>query len=133
MTKEQLYKIIKENGARYAEEEVFCGSCPLRGSCELQDDSCEELLTKFYDTYKEETCYKKEKIISKFIIPDNTPLMLNDKVVGMVIDGEVDAAGYYTCKIAKECISANVIAREDNSYMVHSFLLESDDKRRDLG
>lgn len=127
LTKEQLYKIIKENGARYAEANVKCGECPFQESC--SSDSCEECFARFYKDYEEEAKTRNWKII----IPDNTPLMLNDKVVGMVVDAEGEAAGYYTCKIAKECISANVIAREDNSYMVHSFLLECDDKRRDLG
>lgn len=128
MTKEQLYKMIKENSTRYAEDKVLCKDCPLQRSC--SSDSCEECFARFYKDYEEEEAKTRSWEI---IISDNTPLMLNDKVVGMVVDAEVDAAGYYTCKIAKECISANVIAREDNSYMVHSFLLEYDDKRRDLG
>lgn len=123
MTKEQLYEMIKENGTRYAEDKVLCKDCPLQGSC--SSDSCEECFARFYKDYEEEAKTRSWEII----ISDNTPLMLNDKVVGMVVDAEVDAAGYYTCKIAKECISANAIPRDDSSYMVNFFLLQCDGKR----
>ena len=62
-----------------------------------------------------------DNILFELIIPNNTPLMLSDKVIGTVIN----SGDYYTCKIYKDCISANVITEENNSYVVTTFEIKS--------
>ena len=65
-----------------------------------------------------------DNILFELIVPDNTPLMLGDKVIGMVADSD----DYYTCKIFKECISANFTSEEDNSYVITSFMIKERDE-----
>lgn len=65
-----------------------------------------------------------DNVLFELIVSDNTPLMLSDKVIGIVTDTE----DYYACKIFKNCISANIASEEDNSYVVTSFMIKECDE-----
>lgn len=58
-----------------------------------------------------------DNVLFELIVPNDTPLMLGDKVIGMVADTD----DYYTCKIFKECIAANFTSEDDKTYIITTF------------
>lgn len=58
-----------------------------------------------------------DNTLFELIVPNHTPLMLNDEVIGIVTKMD----DYYTCKIFKECISANLTSEDDKSYTITTF------------
>lgn len=66
-----------------------------------------------------------DNVLFELIVPDDTPLMLGDKVIGMVADTD----DYYTCKIFKHCISADIMPSEDKLYTVTSFSVKEENNK----
>lgn len=68
-----------------------------------------------------------DNILFELIVSDNTPLMLSDKVIGMVTD-VTDTEDYCTCKIFKECTIVNLTLEDDNTCTVTSFEIKERDE-----
>lgn len=61
LTKEELYEYINTHNVQIASRGTGCYRCPLAQECNSQESSCEEVLRKFYNTYREE----KEGVMTK--------------------------------------------------------------------